>query len=94
MEFVITQGQLTLVPIPGPPGEEGEPQSRSGYLLNVEDTKTGITVRISMGHGHCAQLGQVMVADTSEHPEAVQAASIEVAPASALRALPDPPLAS
>lgn len=63
MEFVITQGQFEIHPIPGPDGE-----SRAGYLLNIIDQATGIVVRVSMAHANAAQLGQVLVQDTEEHP--------------------------
>lgn len=67
MEFVITQGQVQLAPIP--PADPSAPEgARAGYLLNITDAATGIIVRVSMGHDHAARLGQVMVDDTQEHP--------------------------
>lgn len=76
MEFVITQGQVQLAPIP--PADPDAPEgARAGYLLNITDAATGIIVRVSMGHDHAARLGQVMVDDTTEHPAWQGPATVE-----------------
>ncbi len=67
MEFVITQGQVQLWPVP-PADPEAPEGARAGYVLNVTDADTGIVVRISMAHADASRLGKVMVDDTTQFP--------------------------
>lgn len=82
MEFVITRGSFEVHPLPSqhPDAPEG---ARGGYLLNILDEATGIIVRVSMAHANAAQLGQVLVDDTTTHPWRAPEAPAEGVPADA-----------
>jgi hypothetical protein len=91
MEFVITRGSFEIHPLPSqhPDAPEG---ARGGYLLNVVDEATGIVVRVSMAYANAAQLGHVLVDDTTAHPWQAPEAAPEGQPAAEgfLHVLPEP----
>jgi hypothetical protein len=67
MDIAITQGRVTVNPIPAA-DPEAPAGSVAGYMLNIQDGDTGITVRVSMEHHNAAALGQVLKQHTDEHP--------------------------
>lgn len=82
MDIIISDGRLTLKPVPGE-----DPDTRVGYVLEIQDTETGIKVVTSMPYDKVRELGVGIVADTDAHPAGGTAPGIQLADESALRLL-------